>query len=364
MRVLVLDGQYISGLAAVRALGRAGEAVDVAAAAPAAHVLGFASRYALGRSRLPDAGTDPVAFLRALATAARGADVVLPCALASITALAGAPEWEGRVLLPPAEALAHAVDKGRLGATAARLGIPVPRTFAPGEAPDFPLVVKYRHGEALGLKPEERYAIVAEPGELAATVARLAARQADPVLQEWLPGEGRGCSCICGRSGEPAAFFCHRRLREYPHRGGPSTWAESVRDERLVAWTDRLLRHLGWRGQAMVEYKLGADGSPRLLEINPRPWGTYPLAIAAGVDFPSIYCALARGRAVPPAAYREGVRLRFWAKDLLSARAAGVAPLRYLAGALRRPGVSGVFDPRDPLPSVVYAARVLSRRGA
>lgn len=362
-RVCILDGQYLAALAAVRSLGRAGARVAVCAAEHVPTVVGFASRYASETRRIPDAARSAEGFRTALAGAAAGAGVVLPCALASIRALAGAPEWSDHVLLPPPESLEHAVDKARLAATAAALGILVPRTFGPGEDVPFPAVVKYRHGEALGLKPEQRYAIVRDRMELEAVHRRMAGRQPDPVVQEWLPGEGRGCSAICDRRGRPAAFFCHRRLREYPVRGGPSTWAESIEDPQLVGWTARLLRHLHWRGHAMVEYKVGPDGRPRLLEINPRPWGTYALAIAAGVDFPVLYCALVRGGAVPVPRYRSGVRLRFWAKDALAARAAGVGVAAYVGQALRAPGVPAVFQWADPAPSAAYARRVLSRAG-
>ena len=363
LRVCVLDGQYLAALAAVRSLGRAGARVAVCAPEQAHAVVGFASRYGHEARRLPDAALSEAAFRSALADAAAGADAVLPCALASIRALSDAPDWTPRVLLPPIEALAHAVDKARLSATAAALGIPVPRAFRPRDDVPFPAVVKYRHGEALGLKPEQRYAIVRDRAELDAVCRRMAERQPDPVIQEHLPGEGRGCSAICDREGRPAAFFCHRRLREYPVRGGPSTWAESIEDPQLVAWTARLLLHLRWRGHAMVEYKLGADGRPRLLEINPRPWGTYALAIASGVDFPVLYCTLVRGGAVALPRYRTGVRLRFWAKDVLAARAAGVGIAAYVGNALRAPGVPAVFQWADPAPSAAYARRVLSRGG-
>ncbi len=361
LRVCVLDGQYLAALAAVRSLGRAGAHVAVCAAEQAHAVVAFASRYAHDARRLPDAGRSEAAFRSALVDVAAGADAVLPCALPSIRALSGAADWTARVLVPPPEALAHAVDKARLSATAAALGIPVPHAFGPGEEVPFPAVVKYRHGEALGLKPEQRYAIVADRTELDAVQRRMAERRPDPVAQEWLPGEGRGCSAICDREGRPAAFFCHRRLREYPVRGGPSTWAESIEDPQLVAWTARLLLHLRWRGHAMVEYKLGADGRPRLLEINPRPWGTYALAIASGVDFPVLYCTLVRGGAVSVPRYRTGVRLRFWAKDVLAARGAGVGFAAYLGNALRTPGVPAVFQWADPAPSAAYACRMLAR---
>jgi len=67
----------------------------------------------------------------------------------------------------------------------------------------------------------------------------------------------------------------------------------------------------------MIEFKTNpADGIPRLMEINGRFWGSLPLAIAAGVDFPYLYYAVATGRPVAPVIhYREGVISRHFLGD-------------------------------------------------
>ena len=50
-----------------------------------------------------------------------------------------------------------------------------------------------------------------------------------------------------------------------------------------------LLDELNWHGVAMVEFKVTEDGTPYLMEINTRFWGSLQLAIDAGVDFPYNY---------------------------------------------------------------------------
>jgi protein-tyrosine-phosphatase len=48
-----------------------------------------------------------------------------------------------------------------------------------------------------------------------------------------------------------------------------------------------LVRAAGWHGVAMVEFKLDeVTGECRLMEVNGRFWGSLPLAVAAGADFP------------------------------------------------------------------------------
>jgi predicted ATP-grasp superfamily ATP-dependent carboligase len=65
----------------------------------------------------------------------------------------------------------------------------------------------------------------------------------------------------------------------------------------------------------MIEYKVAtATGTPYLMEINGRFWGSLQLAIDAGVDFPMLLTRLALGqRPAPVTTYRVGVRSRwFW----------------------------------------------------
>jgi len=82
----------------------------------------------------------------------------------------------------------------------------------------------------------------------------------------------------------------------------------------LVAHSRRILENLAWRGVAMVEWKQDPKtGEHRLLEINPRFWGSLDLAIRAGVDFPTLYARAAAGK-LPPGewpAYRAGVVCRW-----------------------------------------------------
>ena len=75
----------------------------------------------------------------------------------------------------------------------------------------------------------------------------------------------------------------------------------------------RLLKSIGWYGVAMVEYREDPrDGRCKIMEINPRFWGSLPLAIAAGVDFPYLlYKMVIDGDIRPVLNYPEGVRCRW-----------------------------------------------------
>ena len=100
------------------------------------------------------------------------------------------------------------------------------------------------------------------------------------------------------RRGEPLLLFQHRRIREYPISGGVSTCCESMPlDPKLRDWSVALLKAMNWDGVAMVEFRYDeASGRAVLLEVNGRFWGSLPLAVHAGCDFPYEFYRSSVGR--------------------------------------------------------------------
>jgi len=362
----VLDARYVAALTVVRSLGRRG--VRVAAAERRDRrdrgVMGFASRYARARLQMPAPWADPPAFAAWLKRTAADRPV-FPVGMDTLRWFAHhRPLWAGsvRALVPAPEALAAAEDKQRVHEVAVDLGLPTPRQYSPGAPVPLPAVVKYRAGEALGLAPAQRYRIVRDRAALEAAWAEFAARQPQPLIQEYLPGPGFGYSTVLAAPGRPVAHFVHRRLREYPPGGGPSSYAVSTREPELVEMSVRLLAALGLVGPAMVEWKQDAAGGFRLLEVNPRFWGTLPLAVAAGADFPWLAYQVLTGAEPDGSPYRAGVRLRYLLKDFLAARAAGAGVAGYLRECRAEPGTEAVWARDDPLPAATYLTGQLRRR--
>jgi hypothetical protein len=151
-----------------------------------------------------------------------------------------------------------------------------------------------------------------EPDELAARMRAVGGR-AEVLLQQYVPGEGHGVELLA-TEGRVLAAFQHRRLHEVPITGGASSFRESVAlDPDLLAASTRLLEALRWTGLAMVEFRVG-PGGPWLMEVNGRIWGSLPLAVKAGMDFPVRMAELfveGPPPAGPPATgYTVGVRSR------------------------------------------------------
>ena len=177
------------------------------------------------------------------------------------------------------------------------------------------MILKPRCGEKLGLHAEQRYAVARNAAEFDAAWARMSALDPQCLVQELVEGPGCGVCLVMDAESRPVSVFCHRRIREYPITGGPSACCESLYDEKIVVQAVSLLQALHFVGIAMVEFKGG-----RVLEINPRVWGSYPLTEAAGSRFAEDYIRAASGTvfAQPDAAYRRGQRMRFVLNDTLS----------------------------------------------
>lgn len=106
-----------------------------------------------------------------------------------------------------------------------------------------------------------------------------------PILQEKIIGKGYGFFALYN-NGQCVSYFMHERLREYPFTGGASTCARSIYDDKLKKTGIKLLDSLNWNGIAMVEYKKDEkSGEFKLIEINPKIWGSFELSIKCGVDF-------------------------------------------------------------------------------
>ncbi|MCG7199467.1 ATP-grasp domain-containing protein [Marinobacter pelagius] len=135
-------------------------------------------------------------------------------------------------------------------------------------------------------------------------------------IQSFVKGEGQGIFALY-REGKAICFFAHRRLREKPPEGGVSVLSESTRvSPRMQSIAKSILDHAHWNGVAMVEFRVAKDGTPYLMEVNPRFWGSLQLAIDSGTDFPYLlyqsHCM--EDQLIPPTYHKQ--RLRWLLGDI------------------------------------------------
>lgn len=302
--VLVTDEHYKHSLGIVRHLGRQGAFVSVAAGSRES--LACRSRFCREVILAGDSRPETLVATILKAVRERHFDLVIPVSYSMTLALAQRKDEllpYTRLELAPEQCVAKAADKVQMTVLAQRLGVPAPRTVSGTESKElatglrFPVVIKLKR-ETPG-RPPIRYArnqaelhIILEEASSSAGDGALA----DLIVQEYIPGRGCGLFATYQR-GVCKRVFMHRRVREYPASGGVSSCAESFYDSELAVYGQRLLDELNWHGVAMVEFRCDSrDGEYKLMEINPKFWGSLDLALAAGADFPGDLCKMALGQ--------------------------------------------------------------------
>jgi len=364
MSVFVTDADSRQVLAVIRSLGEKGIAVTAGDSERLA--MGFFSKHCTEKVLYPSPVENPDLFKRRLLgyLSKNKIDVFIPVSnptLLSVSRSLNEFSKHTTVPVPPFTTVIKALDKSlTLNVTKE---IPHPMTFSPEKYSDisriakkvsYPLVIKPRTSSgSRGIK----YANNAS--ELAYYFKVTAEKYGIPLVQEYIPGdEMYGVSALLNKDAKVRACFVHKRLRQFPLSGGPSTYRVSVSNELIAKMGIELLEELGWYGVAMVEFKVDRrDGKPKLIEVNPRFWGSLSLAIEAGVDFPYLLYRLAVDGDIPPRRnYKVGVKSRFLLfGDLFHLVASQKSPqvimefLRFYEKNLSY----DILDIKDPLPAFV-----------
>ena len=383
-RVIVTDTQYRMALAPMRTLARSGYAVTAAefsSVAPQAR-LGFFSRDAHDTLTL---GTDDEGFCSAIERAAGSDRPTLLCVnrKSMVLAMRSRERLERCVdlLLPDERAMQTADDKGKMYAVAQRTGVPVPLTTSlsahksleeMAHTVRYPCIIKYRNGEALGLKPAERYTVVRDEKSFLAAYTAMNAVDPDPIASDYIEGHDIGVAVVMDKHGHPVSALCYESLREYPLAGGPTCSLRTVWSPELVEMACRLLTEIGYVGLAMLDFR-GTVEQPYFLEINPRVWGSAMIAPVSGSPLFARYVLAARDAAQPldrsnlRPEYRLGQKMRFTPQSLLCFLACMKQPRKaetlcaYLQGFFDFHVRDGLFALRDPAPYFHYLMHLFGR---
>jgi predicted ATP-grasp superfamily ATP-dependent carboligase len=330
--VLVTDGNQRSTLALTRALGR--EGISVTVAEEELPCLSSQSKYCSRAVayRSPSSGANE--FVEDVLNELGRHDYDLLVPMTDLTAFLVSENKEKlsrstRIPIPEKQIFERAYDKAEVLRLAQENGIPIPRTYFIddfGEIKDlsirlkYPVVIKPRRSKFFvgngWVHGGVEYAHSAD--ELVFKCNSQEKFLPPPLIQERVTGPGYGVFALFNH-GKPRAVFFHRRLREKPPSGGVSVLSESIRvDPLMKRYATCVLEKLGWHGVAMVEFKLDPkDHQPKLMEINPRFWGSLQLSIHSGVNFPYLlYKMIMEGDVEPVWEYRVGAKNRWLLGDV------------------------------------------------
>jgi len=333
--VLLLDAQYRQTLACMRVYAQQGLSVGVAACDSEAVVPSSRSRRCSMSATVPDFQRDMSGYVDAVLDLVdrTGAAMVLPAHDGSIDVLRRRrDDFAARCALPLASdpALDIALSKERTLSLAGELGIEVPESVTVSDPLDAAEAVN-KTGLPAVLKPLTPW-VVDDHGQGTRLVSELVtsadhvSRQLEwmldvgasaALLQPWLPGRREAVS-LFRANGRTWARFAQASHREWPVLGGSTVLCESIPLASDI--TDRsevLVEAMEVDGCSMVEFRRDREGRPVLMEVNARMGASVGLAVRAGVDFPSLLYARARGHTLHPVAgYRVGERMRWVVGDL------------------------------------------------
>src|SRR5256885_1919429 len=319
--VLVFGDDMRIFLAVFRSLGRAGK--EVHAAPFDRHSPALKSKYISAEHHFPRYSEDPVAWRTSVLDVLQtySFSLVVPCCDPAIIPLHVHRQdfADFQMAIPNPTAMSLLFDKERTRQLCAELAIPVV-AGSRLDASDTAQQLIDRYGLPLVIKAAKSYSIdrldsagkvwiVEDRLELEKVLAALR-EDSGHLVEGFFEGAGVGVS-VLAENGIVLHAFQHRRLRE--GRGGSSSYRVSEPiNEELHRACEKICERTNLTGVCMFEFRYNLnDRKWVLLETNARFWGSSPLPISLGVDFPRfLHDLLVHQVHHAPVKYAAGVRSR------------------------------------------------------
>ncbi|MBU0681028.1 MAG: ATP-grasp domain-containing protein [Proteobacteria bacterium] len=370
--VIVTSGKSRVAYNIVRSLGKQGCKVVVGDAEPWA--MAAASRYAHGSFVYPSPFSEPEAFKDCLLRHIKEwqADVLIPVLEETFLVAKYKDELSRyvKLVIPDYQQILAAHNKERWGALADTLGVPHPRSLTAlnlqaemslCHALRYPVLIKPNQGG--GGWGIAEVGSAADLGELLGGASYCGQPWERFFVQEKMGGETH-CVAMLFCRGQLRAKVAYKQLREYPVRFGQAVLRQSIRSEQAESHLQKLLEAMEWHGVCQADFIVDPHtGTPYLIDINPRFWGSVAQAIASGVDFPwLIYRIAVDGDVEPVASFATGVKSRWLGGDLRAfwpQLKSSHDKTRFLADFFSLAGwwvYRDDFDLQDPLPFFTWIA--------
>ena len=213
-----------------------------------------------------------------------------------------------RLTTPPWDRVEWACDKRCLNELADDAGVAHPWTAHPRTPEEvagldcpFPVIVKPAVRESLNRltsdkawRADNRRSLMALHAEATSLLP-----PSQVMVQEIVPGNGDSqysFAALC-QEGVPVASVVARRSASIQQEFGRfSTFVESVVEPEVAAEGERLLKAAEYTGIVEIEFKREREmASFKVLDANPRVWGSHTLTQREGPDFSYLLWRMARG---------------------------------------------------------------------
>jgi protein-tyrosine-phosphatase/predicted ATP-grasp superfamily ATP-dependent carboligase len=330
-KVLVFGDDTRSFLATVRSLARHG--LEVHAVPFNYRTPALTSRYIRYVHWLPYYLGDGAEWLQAIRDLlqAEGFDLVIPCderALIPLQTHRDELSELARLAMPDDLAIEILFDKNKTRELARSVDVSIPAGRLI-RAEDTAEGIIAEAGLPVAIKPCQSYSADGmysrQKVEIATTkegLAKILARSRDGshFFEAFFEGQGVGLSVLASE-GKLLQVFEHHRVHE--ESGSSYYRVSAVPSGALTNAVEKMVAKIRYTGIAMIEFRVNkVSGAWVLLEVNARPWGSLPLPVALGVDFPyRWYKLLVAGEETPERPYKTGVYGRNFIPDLIQTSA-------------------------------------------
>ncbi len=329
-KVLLLGVDDRSGLSVVRSLGRNNIEIHLGWCIPKS-VISF-SKYVKRIHDIPAYSETDHCWKHVLISIMNSErfDLIIPCSdPASIPLQQHRMDLEliGNIYLLSDRTFELAMDKIQMNQIAKRLGLNLPKeqvVVQEGQIQEiiegdwqWPLVMKPKSSFTPQNLRQKQYVKFSSNPDHFKMVSQDFLRHGPFQVQEYFRGIGVGIEVLVDH-GNVLVGLQHERIHEPKHGGGSSYRKTVPLHSAMYHNVKVLMEALEYTGVAMVEFKFNRQsGQWIFVELNGRFWGSLPLAVAAGADFPLyLYELLVKGRRDFPQKYRVGLYGRNTKKDV------------------------------------------------
>lgn len=140
------------------------------------------------------------------------------------------------------------------------------------------------------------------------------------VVQELLPNgkDVRAGFFLC-KNGETINSYSHERIRTYPMTGGVSVFSRIIENKEIEIIAEDIIKKLNWSGLLMIEFLYDhRDKKYKLIEINPRLWGSIMLSEFSGSELLSNYINLSLNKEPICTSINSNKKIRWLVFDLIN----------------------------------------------
>ncbi|MBU3821437.1 ATP-grasp domain-containing protein [Flavobacteriaceae bacterium XHP0103] len=123
------------------------------------------------------------------------------------------------------------------------------------------------------------------------------------LIEEFIEGFDLSCNVLC-KDGEILLYTIQKGILFDDKPFSSPIGVKFLFDLRLLKEVEILIKSLEWSGIANIDIRYDSiTDNFKIIEINPRFWGSLEASLAAGINFPYLYCLLSSGQKIEKQEY-------------------------------------------------------------